>query len=423
MFPVSHTLRYPYMPKLLRGQHHFLPGALVSIGGGRGGRGSGGYGGGRGSNSSGGYGDSGIGGLIDGDTTCAVLGSVGGANVVKIENLRVHHDLPGVDGEIGIGEAPVKDSLGDGLIGLIVVGGKIFVGESLGGGDTLAGIENKHLLEKVQGLRIGIGELVGKGNALTLGEGLNKAKGVFTTDSLYDIIWGGTEELGDDGELMDVILAGEEGSALEHLGENTASRPDVDSNIVLLPGEHDLRGTIVTSGDVSGHLGVLDTSQAKVTDFEITVLIDENVGRLEVTMNDAGGVDILETAKNLVEEILDELLLQGPGGEKTMKVGAKELRDKVDVLQRGYEDVVKTDDILVLEVLEKFELTIGSLCEDRGGKGLHDLFDGNRLARELVLCRAYKAKSAHTNGLKIRVPGGHFKDRTKDTKFLELCHD
>jgi hypothetical protein len=129
------------------------------------------------------------------------------------------------------------------------------------------------------------------------------------------------------------IFAREKGLALEHLCKNAPCAPDIDCGIqiksstegrvfglertrdvVLLPREHDLRSAIVSCRNISCHLRVLSsdryqpsihvkfvatdlqTSEAKIADPEIAVLVDKNVGRLQVAMDDAGRVDILETA-------------------------------------------------------------------------------------------------------------------------------
>lgn len=44
--------------------------------------------------------------------------------------------------------------------------------------------------------------------------------------------------------------------------------------------------------------------------------------------------------------------------------------------------------ILMSKVLEKFELTVGTLGEDGGAKGLHNLLDGDILVGELISGRA-----------------------------------
>ena len=153
------------------------------------------------------------------------------------------------------------------------------------------------------------------------------------------------QELGDDGELVDVVLSGEQRLALEHLSEDAAGAPDVDLDVVLLPGEHDLGGTVVAGRHVAGHLGVLDAGEAEVADLEVAVLVDEDVAGLEVAVHDAGRVHVLESAQDLVEEVLYELFLERPRREEAVEVGAEELGDEVDVLEGGDEDVAERDDL------------------------------------------------------------------------------
>lgn len=92
-----------------------------------------------------------------------------------------------------------------------------------------------------------------------------------------------------------MVLAREERLALEHLGEDAARTPDIHFDVVFLPGEHDLGGSVVSGGNIAGHLGVLDSSESKVANLEIAVLVDEDVAGLEVTVNDAGRMHVLET--------------------------------------------------------------------------------------------------------------------------------
>jgi hypothetical protein len=76
-------------------------------------------------------------------------------------------------------------------------------------------------------------------------------------------------------------------------------------------------------------LGILNTRQTEIADLEIAVFVDKNVARFKITMHYAGGMHIFETAQNLVEEILDELLLERSGGEKTMEIRSEKFGDKV----------------------------------------------------------------------------------------------
>ena len=119
---------------------------------------------------------------------------------------------------------------------------------------------------------------------------------VFTADGLNNIIRWGTQELRDDAELVDVIFAREQRFPLKHLSKDAPCAPNIHLNVVFLPCEHDLWGTVVPRRHVARHLWVLDACQTKVTDFQITVLIDEDIGRFEVAVDNACAVDILEAA-------------------------------------------------------------------------------------------------------------------------------
>jgi hypothetical protein len=120
------------------------------------------------------------------------------------------------------------------------------------------------------------------------------------------------------------------------------------SDIVLLPRQHDLWRTVVSSRNVTSHLRVLDSGKTEIANLQIAVLVDKNVGRLEIAVDDTGRVDVFETTlggvnmllkgavrkdtyEDLVQEVLDELLLQRARGEQTVEICAKELGHKVAV--------------------------------------------------------------------------------------------
>ena len=106
---------------------------------------------------------------------------------------------------------------------------------------------------------------------------------------------GSTQDAEDLEDFIDLGVAGEERLAGGHLGEDAACAPDVYLDVVLLPREHDLRRSVVSRRDIAGHLRVLDTGKAKVANLQIAVLVDENVGGFQVTVDNAGGVDVFQT--------------------------------------------------------------------------------------------------------------------------------
>lgn len=170
---------------------------------------------------------------------------------------------------------------------------------------------------------------------------------VLAADGLNNIIRRSSKQFSDDGELVDVVLAREQRLALEHLGKDTANTPDIDLNIVLLPGEHDLGGSVISCRDVTGHLRVLDTGQTEVANLQIAVLVDQDVARLQIAVDDTSRVDVFQssletrsvmflyaeqlgrTHQNLVEEVLDELLLERSRGQEAVEIGAQELGDEI----------------------------------------------------------------------------------------------
>lgn len=62
-----------------------------------------------------------------------------------------------------------------------------------------------------------------------------------------------------------------------------------------------------------------------------------------------------------------------------MEISAKQGSDKVNILQRRYKYVAEADDILVLEMLEKFQLAVCTFGQDCRRKRFRYLFYGDLL--------------------------------------------
>ena len=123
---------------------------------------------------------------------------------------------------------------------------------------------------------------------------------VFAANGLDNIVWRSTQKFCDNGELVHVVLSGEQGLALEHFCEDAARTPDVDLDVVFLPCKHNLWCAVVARGNVSGHLGILYTGQTEVADLQIAVLVYENVAGLQVTVDNTSGVNIFQTTLSKV---------------------------------------------------------------------------------------------------------------------------
>jgi hypothetical protein len=87
---------------------------------------------------------------------------------VVIENLRVpvavravvdclndlHHDLPGIDGEVGIVERPIELFLGNRLVCGIVIWSEIWMSKSFGGCDALLWCKHQHAFQHINGCNV-----------------------------------------------------------------------------------------------------------------------------------------------------------------------------------------------------------------------------------------------------------------------------
>jgi hypothetical protein len=213
--------------------------------------------------------------------------------------------------------------LGDGLAGLLAHGVthrvEIRVLEGALGGDAAIRVEHQHALEHVDSQRVGLGQHVLEWARVALGHGAEEAPGVRAVDVAEVGLVGRAHEVGDELQLVDVVLPGEDGAAQQHLSKDASDGPHVDGRCVVRVRDQ-LGGTVPQRDDVLGEgrtrlhvvraLGVGDlrvgcgrgAGEAKVADLQVEVSVDEEVGRLEVAVDHVGGVHEVHAAEELVEE-------------------------------------------------------------------------------------------------------------------------
>ena len=78
---------------------------------------------------------------------------------------------------------------------------------------------------------------------------------------------------------------------------------------VTLEGEHNLGGAIPTGRNVLSHVPSIllwidaePSRQAEIGNLELAVGVDQQVSRLQVTVQDVCTVDVFQTAQNLVDK-------------------------------------------------------------------------------------------------------------------------
>jgi hypothetical protein len=135
---------------------------------------------------------------------------------------------------------------------------------------------------------------------------LDEAQGIFATNSLDNIIGRCAQEFSDDGKLVNMILSREKWFSFQHFGENATSTPNINLDIILLPCKHDFGSSVVSGGDITSHLWILNTGKTEIANLQVTVFVDEDVGGFEITMNDTCRVNVFEAT-------LDELAMDLEG--------------------------------------------------------------------------------------------------------------
>ena len=102
---------------------------------------------------------------------------------------------------------------------------------------------------------------------------------------------------------------------------------------VALEGQHNFRCTIPTRSNVFRHeAGVVirivgDTSsKTKVTNFQFAVGVDQKIAGLQIAMNNTCGMDVQQTAQELVNKVLKVRIGQGlAGADDLVKIRLHEL--------------------------------------------------------------------------------------------------
>ncbi len=134
--------------------------------------------------------------------------------------------------------------------------------------------------------------------------------------------------------------------------------------------QKDFRSTIPSGGNVvceqrSGFLVRLQqgSRQSKVCHFRMTLCVEQDVGRFQVSVKDLRRVHIFETLENLIDYVPFVNVLKNVGFDDSVEVRLHEIENQVDVLVvLGPDDVQKLDDVLMtIKFLQEDDLSEGSL--------------------------------------------------------------
>jgi hypothetical protein len=93
-----------------------------------------------------------------------------------------------------------------------------------------------------------------------------------------------------------MVLSGKERLAIQHLSKDATGTPYIHLNIILLPRQHNFGSPVISRGDIASHLRILDTCKAKIANLQIAIFVDKDVTGLQVTVDHACRVYVLESA-------------------------------------------------------------------------------------------------------------------------------
>jgi hypothetical protein len=126
--------------------------------------------------------------------------------------------------------------------------------------------------------------------------GKRRSSYILSIDGLNNIIRRRAEKLSNDKKLINMVLSWEEWLSRQHLRHDATSTPQVNRDIVRSPIKHYFRRSIIPCRNIARHTIILDTSKSKVANLEIAVLINENIARFEIAMNNTSRVDKFQAA-------------------------------------------------------------------------------------------------------------------------------
>ncbi len=168
-------------------------------------------------------------------------------------------------------------------------------------------------------------------------EGLNVCRGGVLNEAEYFL------------KLVDLGVACEDWLAGEHLGDDAADAPEVSLIGVGAGAEQHLRGAVPAGGHLVSEHAALNEARAQgahqpeIADLELALGVDQQVGRLEVPVQQPGRVQVLHGLEQLVDQVPVVHQAQLVLLYRVVQVALHELEHQVQVLV-----VLRTDHLVQL---------------------------------------------------------------------------
>ena len=113
------------------------------------------------------------------------------------------------------------------------------------------------------------------------------------------------KEISDEFQLHDWCLSLKQDPSAQEFGKNASHRPNINRRGVMFGSHQKLRCPVILSDYFLSHASrsrLFNSSQTKITDFEQTITIDQQISWLDVSMKNSGRMKILQSPKDLIQE-------------------------------------------------------------------------------------------------------------------------
>lgn len=205
--------------------------------------------------------------------------------------------------------------------------------------NALVGVEGDETGEEVDFELVEGGGVLVHGHAAELGEGGLEVSELQSIGPVA-LVWR-AKHLEDFEDLVDFTVAHKQRLALDHFREDAASRPQIDAQRVGLLTKQDLRAAVpqrdyLVRVRLDGQPESTRESEVRQLN-RLTVGVDQQVLRLQVSMEDSVLVEIDERLQDLVEEALGLVGVEGVVASlahKLLQVVLQVLEDQVKLVLR-----------------------------------------------------------------------------------------
>ena len=125
--------------------------------------------------------------------------------------------------------------------------------------------------------------------------------------------------------------------SLENLSYQASQAPDIDGLRVICRTDQNLRSPVPTSGNVLSEnvifflLLIQGAHKSKITQFGVTVFINQDVGRFQVSVDEPAGVNVEHGFTDLVENPLFMFFLQNTFSDQSKQINVHVLKDQINI--------------------------------------------------------------------------------------------